>query len=186
MGVAPNARGLLLEKPKLNIGDIWKVKCDFPELSEDLMGWCQALHPGDPVFSPGEVHPSVIFMTRSWNQTKNNTNLRHIATGRLRTYKSRNLSEAIATVRISCDRIYVYIYMYIYIYIYIYRHHWKTAQDSQSRNLFPAQSWDMGNSDRFKSNGVNWTLLDVPFLDWILLRSIANWNSIQKQIKHFA
>ena len=86
-------------------------------------------------------------MTRSWNQTKNNSNLRHIATGYLRTYKSRNLNEAIATVRIGRD-------INIYIYICIYMNITETARDHNSKAVFffRAQSWDMGNSSFIKRN----------------------------------
>ena len=84
-------------------------------------------------------------MTRSWNQTKNNSNLRHIATGYLRTYKSRNLNEAIATVRIGRD-------INIYIHMYIYEHHWNCTRSQFESRLFRAQSWDMGNSSFIKRN----------------------------------
>ena len=84
-------------------------------------------------------------MTRSWNQTKNSSNLRYIATGYLRTYKSRNLNEAIATVRIGRD-------INIYIHMYIYEHHWNCTRSQFESRLFRAQSWDMGNSSFIKRN----------------------------------
>ena len=76
-------------------------------------------------------------MTRSWNQTKN-SNLRHIATGYLRTYKSKNSREAIATVRIARDNKHIYIYIYIYMDITEWIHKNHTAETFLQRK---AETW---------------------------------------------
>jgi hypothetical protein len=126
-----------------------------------------------------EFSTQVLLMTRSWNQTKNNSNLRHIATGYLRTYKSRNLSEAIATVRISRDRS-------IYIHMYIYGHHWNCTRITKLKPSFPAQSWDMGNSDLIKRNEQIGLFLMSYMSFGFLLWSIQTLKFHSKRIKHFA
>ena len=126
-----------------------------------------------------ELSTQVLLMTRNWNQTKNNSNLRHIATGHLRTYKSRNLSEAIATVRIGRDKKHIYTYVYI----------WTSLKDCTritKLKPFSAQSWDMGSSDHIKRNETNWTLLDVLCLLWIPSLKYRKLKFHSKRIKHFA
>jgi hypothetical protein len=126
-----------------------------------------------------ELSTQVLLMTRNWNQTKNNSNLRHIATGHLRTYKSRNLSEANATVRISRDKKHIYTYVYI----------WTSLKDCTritKLKPFSAQSWDMGSSDHIKRNETNRTLLDVLRLLWIPSLKYRKLKFHSKRIKHFA
>ena len=108
-------------------------------------------------------------MTRSWNQTKN-SNLRHIATGYLRTYKSKNSREAIATVRIARDN------KHIYIHIYIYGHHWMNAQESHGWNLFCSAKLKHGG---FGSLQTEWNKTDSPWCPLSLLDSFFEVSQIE-------
>ena len=94
-----------------------------------------------------EFSTQVLLMTRSWNQTKNSSNLRYIATGYLRTYKSRNLNEAIATVRIGRD-------INIYIHMYIYKHHWNCTRITVRKPSFSSAKLRHGE---FKFHQTEWT-----------------------------
>ena len=118
-------------------------------------------------------------MTRSWNQTKNNSNLRHIATGYLRTYKSRNLNEAIATVRIGRD-------INIYIHMYIYENHCNRTRITIRKPSFSSAELRHGEI-QVSSNGMNKrTLLVVPYVLRIPSLKYPNIEFHSKKIKHFA
>ena len=116
-------------------------------------------------------------LTRSWNQTKNNSNLRHIATGYLRTYKFRNLNEAIATVRISRDKIYIYMYILTSLN--------ELAHESHT-SVFASARLRHGDFGLLRNEWKFVGLFLVSCFFWISSSKYRNWNSIQTQSKHFA
>ena len=115
-----------------------------------------------------EFSTQVMLMTRSWNQTKN-SNLRHIATGYLRTYKSKNSREAIATVRIARDNKHIYTYIYI----------WTSLNEcTRITRLKPFCSAKLKHGD-FGSLQTEWNKTDSPWCPLSLLDSFFEVSQIE-------